>query len=257
MGSPPSEAGREYDEGPVHRVTIPKPFAVGKYEVTVEEYRLFVAITGRIEGNGCYVLDIKFYIKETLNSWASPNFSQSDRHPVVCVNWNDARAYARWLSKKTSKQYRLLSESEWEYTARAGTTTRYNWGDDIGRNQANCFGCGSRWDNKQTAPVGSFPPNAFGLHDMHGNVWEWVADCRNPNYEGAPVDGNAWLSGECSERVVRGGSWGSWPEDLRAAVRGGSWYNIPGYQGQAFLNRIRAEDRNYVGGFRVARTFIP
>ena len=224
MGSPPSEKDRDDDEGPRHQVTIPKFFAVGKYEVTVEEYRRFAKATDRGGSDGCYVLDGKYFIKETLISWVSPDFPQSDRHPVVCVNWNDARAYARWLSKKTSKQYRLLSESEWEYTARAGTTTRYNWGDDIGRNQANCFGCGSRWDNKQTAPVGSFPPNAFGLHDMHGNVWEWVADCRNPDYEGVPVDGNAWLSGECSERVVRGGSWGSWPEDLRAAVRGGSWY---------------------------------
>ena len=254
MGSPPSEKDRDDDEGPRHQVTIPKPFAVGKYEVTVEEYRLFVAVTGRREGNGCYVLDGKFYIKEALISWVSPNFSQSDRHPVVCVNWNDARAYARWLSKKTSKQYRLLSESEWEYTARAGTTTRYNWGDDIGRNQANCFGCGSRWDNKQTAPVGSFPPNAFGLHDMHGNVWEWVADCRNPNYEGAPVDGNAWLSGECSERVVRGGYWGSWPEDLRAAVRGGSWDDISGDLRTAYRYGSWAGDRSIDFGFRVART---
>ena len=126
MGSPPSEKEREDNEGPVHRVTIPKPFAAGKYEVTVEEYRRFVVATGRGNGSGCYVYDGTRWEKDLLVNWQSPSFSQSDRHPVVCVSWKDARAYARWLSENTGKQYRLLSEAEWEYVARAGTTTRYN-----------------------------------------------------------------------------------------------------------------------------------
>ena len=149
-----------------------------------------------------------------------------------------AQAYVRWLSGKTGEEYRLLSEAEWEYVARAGTTTAYWWGDDIGRNRANCDGCGSRWDNRQTAPVGSFSANPFGLHDVHGNVWEWVEDCWNDGYRGAPTDGSAWESGECERRVLRGGSWYSVPELLRSADR----------------DRYSAGGRLNNAGFRVART---
>ena len=127
--------------------------------------------------------------------------------PVINVSWKDAQSYVRWLSQRTGHRYSLPSESEWEYVARAGTDTRYSWGDEIGRNRANCDGCGSRWDDEQTAPVGSFSPNAWGVHDMHGNVWEWVEDCWNDSYVGAPSDGSAWESGECGYRVLRGGSW--------------------------------------------------
>ena len=187
MGSPPSEEGRGDDEGPVHRVTIAEPFAVGKYEVTFDEWDACVS------GGGC--------------GGHRPDSKDRGRQPVAEVSWEDAQAYVAWLSRKTGEAYRLLSEAEWEYAARAGTTTRYHWGDDIGRNRANCYddSCGDSWD--YTAPVGSFAANAFGLHDVHGNVWEWVEDCWNGNYAGAPSDGSAWESGNCDGRVLRGGSW--------------------------------------------------
>ena len=125
------------------------------------------------------------------------------------MDWYEAKAYAAWLSTQTDQRYRLPSESEWEYAARAGTETAYSWGDEIGVNRGQCDGCGSEWDNKQAAPVGSFAPNAFGLFDMHGNVWEWVEDCDHHNYEGAPTDGSAWTS-DCtfpSSAILLGGSW--------------------------------------------------
>ena len=135
------------------------------------------------------------------------------------IRWSDAQAYVSWLSRQTGKPYRLPSESEWEYAARAGTGTKYHWGDRIGRNRSNCDGCGSEWDGSRTAPVGSFSPNAWGLHDMHGNVLEWAADCYNRSYAGAPTDGSAWLSGDCAGRVVRSGGWDSAPRFIRAAYR--------------------------------------
>ena len=249
MGSPLSEKGREYNEGPVHRVTIPKPFAVGKYEVTIEEYRQFVTEKGRGDG-GCRPYETLSqwldFFSGTGHNWRTPGFPQSDRHPVVCVNWADTQSYLRWLSRKTGKNYRLLSESEWEYVARAGTTSRYNWGDDIGRNRANCLGCGSHWDNKGTAPVGSFSANGFGVHDMHGNVWEWVADCKNSDYSGAPEDESAWTGENCLEHIARSGSWGAWPEDLRSA-------NRP----EIIAISRQGEYRESYPGFRVARTLAP
>ena len=138
---------------------------------------------------------------------------------MINVSWEDAEAYVAWLSRETGEAYRLPSESEWEYAARAGTTTRYTWGQDIGRNRANCGDCGSRWDGDRTAPVGSFAANGWGLHDMHGNVWEWVADCWHENYARAPRDGSAWTSGgNCGRRVLRGGSWFLSPAFLRSAI---------------------------------------
>ena len=160
------------------------------------------------------------------------------------VSWEDAQSYVSWLSRQTGEEYRLPTEAEWEYAARAGTTTKYSWGNEIGVNRANCrpteeYGtCGDRFE--YTAPVGSFAANPWGLHDMHGNVWEWVQDCGPGNYADAPADGSAWLSGDCSVRVVRGGSWISYPWFLRAAYR----YGISsGYR--------------YFSGFRVARTLTP
>ena len=219
MGSPESE-----EERPVHRVTIGYPFAVGMYEVTIEEWYACVA-----EG---YCL------------WFNELDDEGWRRPVHLVRWEEAQGYVRWLSGKTGEAYRLLSESEWEYVARAGTTTRYWWGDEIGRNRANCFHCGSRWDDGEgTAPVGSFSPNPFGLYDVHGNVWEWVEDCANESYHGAPTDGSAWeesgiitRSMRCP-RVLRGGSWHSRRWYLRSASR--SWGASSGV------------------GFRVARTLTP
>ena len=164
------------------------------------------------------------------------------RRPVVRVSWEDAKAYVRWLGEKTGKGYRLLSEAEWEYVARAGTTGAYHWGEGIGHGRANCDGCGSRWDKEETAPVGSFRANGFGLHDVHGNVWEWVEDCWHKNYEGAPVDGTAWVSGgDCGYRVLRGGSWNFIPTYLRSANR----------------FRYSPGNRDNYDGFRIARTLTP
>ena len=244
MGSPKGEKGRQSDEGPQRRVTIRRPFAVGSYEVTRGEFARFVKATGHSTGKSCSVWswrDKKWNLSSGL-SWRNPGFEQTDRHPVACVNWHDAQAYVRWLSRRTGKRYRLLSEAEWEYAARAGTTTRYHWGDAVGRNLANCKNCGSRWDGKRTAPVGSFAPNGFGLHDMHGNMWERVADCWYGDHVGAPSDGSASITGRsCSYRVRRGGSWDTYSLYTRAARRR---YDF-------------VQNRTYDVGFRVARTLSP
>ena len=192
------------DERPVHTVTISRPIAMGRYPVTFEDYDRYVSATGAE--------------RPADAGWGR------GRRPVIRVNWHDAKAYAAWLSEQTGKRYRLPSESEWEYAARAGTETAYSWGDEIGVNRANGRGCGSNWRGRQTSPVGSFEPNAFGLYDMHGNVCEWVEDCWHDNYEGAPTDGSAWTSGGDSSRaVVRGGSWSGDPRVLRSAFRGRGW----------------------------------
>ena len=201
MGSPSGEEGRYGDEGPLHRVRIAEPFAVGVHEVTFAEW------DACRRGGGCtrHAND---------RGWGRGN------RPVISVSWEDAKSYVRWLSLETGERYRLLSESEWEYVARAGTRTRYHWGDGIGRGRANCDGCGSRWDDERTAPVGSFSPNGFGLHDVHGNAREWVEDCWHGNYSGAPMDGRAWTSGgNCGSRVLRGGSWFDDPRYVRSALR--------------------------------------
>ena len=241
MGSPRSEEGRFDNEGPVHRVSIPSAFAVGVYEVTRGEFGRFVSSTGRSMGDECRTYEDGEFEYRSGRSWLSPGFSQTDMHPAVCVSWDEARAYVDWLSGETGEAYRLLSESEWEYVARAGTTTRYHWGDAIGRNLANCGDCGSRWDGASTSPVGVFGANGFGLHDVHGNVWELVEDCWHESYAGAPRDGSAWKGGDCSAHVLRGGSWDYIPRFLRAAYR--DWF------GSGF--------RYYYVGFRVARTFTP
>ena len=219
MGSPPSEIGRDDDEGPQRKVSLSRAFAVGKFEVTFGEWDACMA-----EG-GCAH-------KPNDNGWGR------GRQPVIAVSWQDAQAYVTWLSKKTGKPYRLLTEAEWEYAARAETSTRYPWGDAPGSNLANFEDSGGRWSFKQTGPVGSFAANGFGLHDMIGNVWEWTQDCYNKNYKGAPVDGRAWESGNCGVRVVRGGSWFSSADFARVA------------------NRIWGEpaDRDSFLGFRLART---
>ena len=161
---------------------------------------------------------------------------------MIFVSWVDAQEYVAWLSKLTGKPYRLLTEAEWEYAARAGSDKAYFWGGEIGKLNANCDGCGTQWDQKQTAPVGAFAANAFGLHDMHGNVWEIVQDCYQGNYNGAPTDGSANTEGDCYRRVVRGGSWISDPQYLRSAAR--------------YRNAI--DDRGSQNrGFRVARTLNP
>ena len=226
MGSPASEEGRDGDEGPQHQVTIAGRLAVGVYEVTFEEWDACVS------GGGCN--GYRPYDRE----WGR------GRRPVIHVSWEDAQAYVRWLSEQTEESYRLLSEAEWEYVARAGTTTPFHFGRAIATSQANyngnyTYGSGRRGRYRgQTVPVGSFAPNAFGLYDMHGNVWEWVEDCWSGSYRGAPADGSARDSGDCSRCVRRGGSWIDLPPVLRSAFRNG------------FTSVIRVD----VNGFRVART---
>ena len=214
-------SGRECvsDELPVHEVEIARSFALSVHEVTFEDYDRFTyADTADDEGWG------------------------RGGRPVINVSWAEAERYTRWLSDQTGHKYRLPSEAEWEYAARAGSATMYSWGDDVGWGRANCKDCGSRWDDKRrTAPVGSFAPNGFGLYDMHGNVWEWVQDCWNGDYAGAPTDGTAWLQGDCGSRVLRGGSWVNNPGNLRAANR----------------SRCSTGSRCSSNGFRVARTLTP
>ena len=215
MGSPSSESGRDDDEGPRHRVTISYSFAVGVYEVTRGEFSQFVSETGYSTGDSCFTYEGGVWDDRSGRTWRSPGFSQSDREPVVCVSWEDAKEYVHWLSGRTGQTYRLLSESEWEYVARAGTETEFHTGRRITTDQANFHGeytyngSSEGVDRGETVSVGSFPGNNFGLHDVHGNVWEWVEDCWNGSYDGAPTDGSAWTAGECNERVLRGGSWGS------------------------------------------------
>ena len=229
MGSPDAEEGRREDEGPLHRVTFAAPFAVGIYEVTFDEWDACVA------GGGC-----GGYRPEDL--WGR------GRHPVIFVTWNDAQSYVQWLSDKTGKRYRLLSELEWEYMARAGPRTPFHTGSTISTDQANydgnhVYGPSGRKGvyRRKTVPVGSFPANAYGLHDVHGNVWEWVQDCWNGNYQGVLRGGKAWESGNCPNRVLRGGSWIYDPGVLRSAIRA----------------RTSTGNRDSDLGFRVARTLTP
>ena len=203
MGSPASEAGRDDDEGPRHTVVIEYPLAVGVFEVTFEEWDA----CARAGGCGRHVPDDE--------GWGR------GRRPVINVGWEDAQAYLSWLSRESGEEYRLLSEAEWEYVARAGTQTAWYWGRSAsggcryanGRFPASCpDGYGST-----TAPVGSYEPNAFGLYDVLGNVWEWTEDCWNQSYTGAPADGAAWRNSDSCQRVLRGGSWGFVPDILRSA----------------------------------------
>jgi formylglycine-generating enzyme required for sulfatase activity len=219
MGSPKGEVGRSDEEGPQHDVTIAEPFAVGQYEVTFDEWDACV------KGGGCNGY------KPSDQGWGR------GRRPVINVSWNDAQAYVAWLSKETGKTYRLLSEAEWEYVARAGSTTAYWWGNDFGRYPAYCLPCGHQWERKGTTPVGSFAANSFWLYDTAGNVWEWVEDCWHGSYWGAPDDGSAWTSGALCPRVMRGGSSGGPWGEVRSAVR--RW-GSPSF-------------RNNNVGFRVAR----
>jgi formylglycine-generating enzyme required for sulfatase activity len=222
MGSPLGEKQRDPDETPLHRVMVAKPFAISKFELTVAEWDACVAY------GDC-------------DPYAEVGVFGRGRQPLINVNWFDARDYVAWLSRITGKQYRLLSEAEYEYAARAGTQTAYPWGDEIGTGNINCAGCGGQWDGDQPAPVGSFSPNQFGLYDMLGNVSEWVEDCVHYDYDGAPTDGSAWTAGACGSHVLRGGSFVFPPSDARSARR---LFGSPDF-------RV-----NY-NGFRVARTLNP
>lgn len=220
MGSPPSEMDRRGNEGPQHAVAIAKSFAVSKFQLTFDEWDTCV------DYGDC-----------------APDISDAGwgrgQEPVIGVSWDDAQHYVAWLSRMTGKSYRLLTEAEYEYAERAGTESPYFWGNEVGRGNANCNACGTKWDNNVDAPVGSFAPNLFGLYDMTGNVWEWVEDCYHPNYDGAPKDGSAW-SGGCPDdrtRVERGGGKNAPPQMIRSAVR----------------IAVTADTRRASLGFRVAR----
>jgi formylglycine-generating enzyme required for sulfatase activity len=228
MGSPGQEPGRFDEEGPQHQVAL-QSFAIGQTEVTFADYERFAEATGQPlpEDQG----------------WGR------GMRPVINVSWDHANAYADWLSAQTGANYRLPSEAEWEYAARAGTETPFWTGDCIHTDQANYDGnydhdgCGAKTGvfRRQTVPAGTLPANAFGLHEIAGNVWEWVEDCWHDRYDGAPTDGSAWLEanqGECARRVVRGGGWFNDPWLLRSALR----------------NRYFRDERSAVLGFRLART---
>ena len=222
--------GRE-DEIPVSTVTIRQGFAVGESEVTVGQFRDFVRATDRSMPGDCSVRRRDAWVS-TSATWENPGFPQGDAHPAVCVTWDDASAYAEWVAERTGRSYRLLSEAEWEYVARksdAGTERDSGW--------ANCGGCGSRWDRRGTSPIGSFPVDAVGLRNVFGNAWEWVQDCYADTYASAPRDGSAWDPASCSRRVLRGGSWFTDEEAVRASIR----------------NRSTADLRHSSLGFRVAR----
>ncbi len=227
MGSRGVIEGNFDDELPMHRVGIDYFFAVGKYEVTVEEYSVFVEKSGYDGGRSCW---ISLMEERDGLTWRNPGYRQSGGNPVACVSWRDANAYIRWLSRRTGKKYRLLSEAEWEYAARAGSDTRYHFGNAISSEQASYL-------SGETVAVGRYEPNAFGLHDMHGNVWEWIADCWHGNYRGAPQNGEAWTAGDCKQRMLRGGAWNFPPFSLRSAARAG---NQPDLRSNSY-------------GFRVAR----
>ena len=258
MGTPISadEIDRDRGEGPQVKIVIDRPFAVGRTEITHGQFKAFVEATGHDVKNGCRVWDdTRGFNNDPEANWLDRRQPRrvKDEHPVGCVSWLDAKSYAAWLSRRTSQKYRLLTEAEWEYAARGGTSGSRFWGD--ASNQA------CRWANTfdQTAartypfpwypatcsdgfadlaPVGQFEPNPFGLFDMIGNVWEWTEDCFAPTHIGRPKDGSAWVwEGGCDRRATRGGGWLSAPERNRIA-----W---PG--------RDPADFRNTQFGFRIAR----
>lgn len=243
MGSPPNEPEREADREDQLPVSIARPFAIGAYAVTRAEFAAFVAATGYAPDAGCWFWTGTTWEERADRSWQSPGFAQDDRHPVTCVDLAAARAYVAWLSATTARTYRLPSETEREYAARAGTTAAFAWGPTISTDQANYDGAvpsvlgpaGSR--RQATVAVDSFGPNGWGLFNVHGNVWDWTDDCWNDRNAGNPGDGRVRASGDCTWRVVRGGAWNYGPTYLRSAYR---YWNLP-------------SNRSGVQGFRVAR----
>ena len=242
MGSSEDDRASWSDERPQHEVNIPKPFAVGKYEVTVGQFSEFIKEEGYKVRGMCqkYDFDSGDWDLEADLNWENPGFEQTDDHPVVCVAWDDAKAYVERLSRETGKTYRLLSEAEWEYVARAGTTTIYHFSAEISTEKANYNRA-----NDGTVKVGEYDCNAFDLCDIYGNVQEWVEDCWHDDYGGAPSDGRAWSDGcdsmgdlaGVNTRILRGGTWTDNKVDLRSAFR---------FNGAAWL-------RDNETGFRVAR----
>jgi formylglycine-generating enzyme required for sulfatase activity len=250
----------------LRRVSV-RQFAAGKCDVTRGQWAAFVSATARETRGGCFFTGRSGSKPDPAGSWRDVGFPQDDNHPVVCVTWDDAQAYVRWLNQRTGRRYRLLTEAEWEYAARAGTTTPYPWGSTATHEYANygaetcCSPVAAGRDKwEQTSPVGAFPPNAFGLYDMHGNVLQWVQDCFAPVYTGLPTDGSAsetvvelkttgplsHMTGtsSCSYRMIRGANWNDPPRMVRSAYR--NYGPGPG----ATLHDYRSTGV----GFRVART---
>jgi formylglycine-generating enzyme required for sulfatase activity len=231
-------------EHPQHRVTIARPFAIGKYPVTRSEFSEFIQSANYAISDECTIHLNNKYLNTRNTGWKNPGFVQSDKDPVTCISWNDARAYINWLNNKIKTRqlsgvanlYRLPSEAEWEYAARSGTQTARWWGDAVGSNNANCDGCGVSWI-KSTVPVGRYRPNLFGIYDVLGSIWQWTEDCWNPNYTGLSNDGQATHEGACDVRVSRGGAWDSEAWVLTSARR----------------TRFKAELRENNFGFRLAK----
>jgi formylglycine-generating enzyme required for sulfatase activity len=245
MGSPASEQGHDQSEEPQHKETIPRAFAMSKYIVTLAQYKEFMNATGRDAGASCW------YYKDEEDKWlpkdgrtfSDPGFAQQGTSPAVCLNFGDAQAYAAWLSKLTGQKYRLPSEAEWEYAARAGTKTARYWGDSEKDQCSYANGADQTYHKKYskdpgynascddgfayTSPVGKFKPNAFGLYDMLGNSWQMTLDCSSGSYSGGDNQGAA-QTGACEKHVIRGASWGRGPKDLRAAKRGGMSEEVRG-----------------------------
>jgi formylglycine-generating enzyme required for sulfatase activity len=239
MGSPGDEIGRLDVEGPLHTVTIRRPFEVGAVPVTVAQLAAFADATAHPAEGMCRLWDGDRW-RSSIGSFRNPGFLQSGSHPAVCVSWDDARAYTRWLTAQTGEAYRLLTEAEWEYSARAGTTTRYWWGDDFMADCVNCRPQKSLAPLGSTVAAGSYTPNPWGIYQMHGNVWEWVEDRYKSDYCNAPDDGAAHQSVSSDLRVLRGGSWNNGPNGVRSARR---------HAGKPDLRRSDI-------GFRVAKTLL-
>lgn len=233
MGTPDDETGRQPDEGPLHTVTFARPFAISRYQVTAAELDAYLKATGVRLANG----DTRPG-RECIAG--KPRYKQGPRQPAVCVDYEDVKGYAAWLSKKTGQHYRMISEAEREYAARAGSAGPFPFPFDEGKEysiakHANTYGAADGYNF--TSPAGSFPPNAFGVYDMHGNVYEWVADCWHDNYDGAPSDGSAWIDSDCKLVQIRGNDWGEAPIFSRSGNR----------------NNAYRTDRGDWIGFRVAR----
>jgi len=265
MGSPASEPERAKNEDPQRTVSVPS-FAISETEVTRAQYAAFAKDTGRITGGGCNTVGQGEWNHDAGASWTDPRFPQGDDHPVVCVSWQDAEDYAAWLARKTGKDYRLPSESEWEYAARGGTTTAYFWGANVddgcgsanfgdrslvrgvpgmlevvrkdlasGHMRARLAGCDD--GGVFTTAAGRYAANPFGLRDMTGNAWEWIEDCYEDSFDTLPLDGKARTRDDCAWRIVRGGSWDDYPTDVRSASR----------------HQVPPTSKRDDGGFRVAR----
>jgi formylglycine-generating enzyme required for sulfatase activity len=250
MGSPKTELGRFNSEGPQHLISI-KAFALGVYDITNKQFLTFLKSTGYQPAPCNRILGMEWH-SPGHGLASSPGYNEEPPNwPAVCLDWRDAEAYIAWLNSRVRGArpklahvrgpYRLPSEAEWEYAARAGTTTARWWGEAIGVNRANCNGCGSPWDDRLLASVDRFGPNPFGLYGMLGNAWQWTADCWHSNYLHAPRDGRAWDGKDCTKHVIRGGSWDNLPVLVRSASRSFSTADGGEY------------DYSSLTGFRVAR----